>query len=120
MVRAESFVLVERRLVVRRVLTTATHAVRSEHIVAEFFESNVLVAYKTLGLPTQLSATGHTFSPRVKTHPDGNIFFANDVDCEQYLTQIRVYVICPIFADEIKLSRYGCGRCKRWFAQHFE
>ena len=44
-------------------------------------------------------------SRRMKTHPDGKVFFAENVDRQQNAAQIFAQVLRPVLADEVELAR---------------
>ena len=51
---------------------------------------------------------------RMEAHPDGEVFFAEDVDGEQDALEFVAEVGRPVFADEVELADERVGRGERW------
>ena len=115
-VGGEGFVLDERGLVVGGI-AAAANAVGADD---EFFvKADELVAVEALRLPAHFAVRVGVVAAGVEAHPDGDVFFADDVDREQDALQVFAEVGRPLFADELELAgeRVGGGehgRLKRF------
>ena len=102
LVGGEGFVLVERGLVAVGVF-----------LALELVPADELVADEAHVAPLRRAVAELVGAGRMEAHPDGEVFFAEDVDGEQDALEVVAEVGRPFFADEVELADEGIGRGER-------
>ncbi len=114
----EGFVFVERGLVVGGV--ARGRRMPSGPTMKSSIVADVFVAGEAVGLPAGLAVLRATGLLRMEAHPDGDVFFADDVDGEEGALEVVAEVGGPALADEVELADEGVGRGEHGGAQGFD
>jgi hypothetical protein len=97
LVGGEVFVFIERGLI-------------AVAVAAQAAEADVLVALETLRAPGGRAVAVLIGAGGVEAHPDGEVFFAQDVDGEEDAAEVGADEWGPALADEVELAGEGIGR----------
>ena len=109
LVGGKVFVLVERGLVAVGIF-----------LALELVVADELVADEAHGTPGGRAVPVLVGAGGMEAHPDGEVFFAEDVDGEQDSFEFVAEVGGPFFADEVELADEGVGRGEAGRAQSVE
>ena len=100
LVGAEGFILVQWRLIALSVAATPDAIGPGDKFR---FKTDELVADEAFAATPRLPMTMVVRTGGMKPHPDGQLFFTKDIDCEQDSAQIVAQVLCPVLANEVQL-----------------
>ena len=117
LVGGEGFVLVERGLVVGGVAAAADAVGLVMYSSSKPMNSSPT---KPMRAPGGCAVAELVGAGGVEAHPDGEVFFAEDVDGEEDAAEVFAEVGRPVFADEVELAGEGVGRGEHGRAEGVE
>src|ERR1700761_4840186 len=109
LVGAEGFVFVERGLVVMAV--TALPAVGAVDVLV--FEADVLIADEAFASAARCAVAELIGPGGMEAHPDGEVFFAKDIDGKKDAAEVVAEVLGPVLSDVVELAGERVRRGKQ-------
>ncbi len=84
------------------------------------FEADVLVADEAFASAAGCAVAVLVRPGRMEAHPDGEIFFAQDIDGEEDAAKVFAEILGPVLADVVELAGERVGRGEQGRAKRVE